>query len=325
LWLAGHFNIAYSTWNRSGFNVCQWRYLNGEDLFLSNQIIIDSAALHRQRVRAVRLNDKRAGADFLVQHAADDLSERLSAITRAFDIVVDLNSAGSAVTDRLAKSGKYDRIIQCRTQAFQQPRSDLICHDEILPFASGSVDLIVSILNLQFVDDLPGILVQIRRALKPDGLFMGAVIGGSSLRELRQAFLEAESEICGAVRARVLPFVDVRAAGSLLQRAGFALPVSDSDVWSVRYDSAFDLMRDLRVMGAVNCLNERNKAFMRRDVLMRAVEIYAQHFSDVDGRVRATFEMISFAGWAPHESQQKPLKPGSAQINLADALRSRDR
>ena len=192
--------------------------------------------------------------------------------------------------------------------------------EEALPFADGSLDLVVSALALQFVNDLPGTLIQIRRALKADGLLLAALIGGDSLTELRQAFAAAESEIEGGVSPRVAPFADVRELGALLQRAGFALPVVDSDRLTVRYNSVFALMRDLRRMGATNALNERRRSPLRRATLQRMADIYAERFADPDGRLRATFEVAWLSGWAPHERQQKPLKPGSAARRLADAL-----
>ena len=183
-----------------------------------------------------------------------------------------------------------------------------------------SLDLVVSALALQFVNDLPGALIQIRRALKPDGLLLAALIGGDSLTELRSAFAAAESEVEGGISPRVAPFADIRELGSLLQRAGFALPVVDSERVAVRYDSALALMRDLRRMGATNILHERLRTPLKRSTLERVMAIYANRFADADGRVRATFEIIWLSGWVPHESQQKPLKPGSAAQRLADAL-----
>lgn len=259
-------------------------------------------------------------ADFLVRRVADDLAERLSVITREFEIAVDLNGVGQHVADAIAASGHCEHIVQSRVGAFQDGQTSIVHRDDILPFAHGSVDLIVSALVLQFVNDLPGTLIQIRRALKADGLFMGAIMGSGTLQELRQSFLQAESEITGSAQARILPFMDVRTAGGLLQRAGFALPVADVDTLIVRYDTALDLMNDLRAMGATNCLLNRDKGGLKREVLERVVDIYAQQFSDPDGRIRATFEIISLSGWVPHESQQQPLKPGSGQVKLADVL-----
>jgi hypothetical protein len=172
------------------------------------------------------------------------------------------------------------------------------------------------------VNDLPGALVQIRRALRPDGLFMACLVGGQSLNELRAALAAAEEEILEGVSPRVAPFVDLRDLGGLLQRAGFALPVTDVDTVTVRYDHLFALAHDLRSMGATNALALRDKRGLRRTVLLRAAEIYAERFSDADGRVRATFDLVWLSGWAPHESQQKPLKPGSAKMRLADALKT---
>src|SRR6202012_544789 len=179
--------------------------------------------------------------------------------------------------------------------------------------------LVISALALQFVNDLPGALVQIRRALKPDGLFLAVLLGGETLTELRQAFAAAEAEIEGGVSPRVAPFADLRDIGGLLQRAGFALPVTDVDRVVVRYGNAFGLMQDLRRMGATNSLIERRKTPTRRATLVRMAEIYAERFADPDGRIRATFDIIWLSGWAPHESQQTPLAPGSARMRLADA------
>jgi SAM-dependent methyltransferase len=196
--------------------------------------------------------------------------------------------------------------------------------EETLPFADGSLDLVTSALALQFVNDLPGTLIQIRRALKADGLLLAALVGGESLAELREAIGAAESEIEGGISPRVAPFADVRELGALLQRAGFALPVVDSERLVVRYDSIFALMHDLRRMGATNVLHERRRKPLKRTTLRRMTEIYAERFSDADGRLRVSFEIVWLSGWAPHESQQKPLKPGSATQRLADALGTRE-
>lgn len=189
---------------------------------------------------------------------------------------------------------------------------------------NSTFDLVVSALSLQGINDLPGALVQIRRALKPDGLLLAALIGGETLTELRQSFATAESEIEGGISPRVAPFADVRDLGGLLQRAGFALPVTDADRITVRYNSAFALMQDLRRMGATNALVERRRTPLRRATLTRTAEIYAARFADGDGRVRATFDIVWLSGWAPHPGQQQPLEPGSAQARLADALGARE-
>ena len=191
---------------------------------------------------------------------------------------------------------------------------------QALPLAPESTDLIVSALALHTVNDLPGTLAQIRRALRPDGLFLACLPGGQTLHELRHAFASAEAELTGGASPRVAPFADLRDLGGLLQRAGLALPVTDTDVVTVRYASMFALMADLRAMGATSSLVQRSRRPLRRDVLMRAAAIYGEKFADGDGRVRATFELIWLSGWAPHESQQKPLRPGSAKMRLAEAL-----
>jgi SAM-dependent methyltransferase len=201
------------------------------------------------------------------------------------------------------------------------PVFGIVGDEECAPLAPACFDLAVSALALQHANDLPGVLVQIRQALKPDGLFLGCLLGGRSLNELRTALAAAETELCGGVSPRVAPFADVRDIGGLLQRAGFALPVADSEPLTVRYANMFGLMADLRAMGASNALETRLRKPTPRALFFRAAQIYAERFADPDGRVRATFELIFASGWAPHESQQKPLAPGSARMRLADALR----
>jgi SAM-dependent methyltransferase len=266
--------------------------------------IFDRSLLRARRQRAAAL-----GAEtFLIDRVADELGERLAAVLRAFDVAVDLGTPTGAVRRVLMASGKVGIV------------PPVAIDEEALPFADGSLDLVVSALSLQFVNDLPGTLIQIRRALKPDGLLLAALIGGDSLTELRQAFAAAESEVEGGVSPRVAPLADVRELGGLLQRAGFALPVVDSDRLTLRYDSVFVLMRDLRRMGATNALSERRRSPLRRATLRRMTEIYGDRFADSDGRLRATFDIVWLSAWAPHERQQKPLKPGSAARRLADAL-----
>jgi SAM-dependent methyltransferase len=211
-----------------------------------------------------------------------------------------------------------DRIVRMDRLAEHAP--DVVGDAERLPFAPESLDLAVAVLSLHWANDLPGTLAQIRRALKPDGLFLAAILGGETLTELRQSFAIAESEVTGGAAPRVAPFAEIRAVGALVQRAGFALPVIDQDRRTVRYDSAFALMRDLRATGDTSVLIERDRRPLRRSVLIRMAEVYAERFADADGRIRATFDIISLSGWVPHESQQKPLRPGSAKTRLADAL-----
>ena len=273
--------------------------------------------------RLLRLRQRRARqltpATFLLDRVATDLGERLSAVLRKFDVAVDLGTPSDAVRRVLAANNDIGIVVAAGLGG-DDDGLRISADEEALPFAEGSLDLVVSALALQFVNDLPGTLIQIRRALKPDGLLLAALIGGDSLTELRSAFAAAESEVESGISPRVAPFADVRELGGLLQRTGFALPVVDSDRVTVRYDSALALMRDLRRMGATNILHERLRTPLKRSTLERVMAIYADRFTDADGRVRATFEIIWLSGWVPHESQQKPLKPGSAAQRLADAL-----
>ena len=280
-------------------------------------LLFDRQLLRNRRRRAARLGP----ATFLIDRVAEDLSERLSVVLRRFDVAVDLGTPTDAVARLLARNQAVGTVVATDTDLLRQRAGPhVVADEEALPFRDASLDLVVSALALQFVNDLPGTLVQIRRALKPDGLFLAALIGGESLTELRQSFAAAEVEIEGGVSPRVAPFADVRSLGQLLQRAGLALPVADLDRIVVRYASPFALMDDLRHMGATNALVERRRVPLRRATLRRMAEIYADRFADADGRVRATFEIVWLSGWAPHESQQRPLRPGSATHRLADAL-----
>jgi SAM-dependent methyltransferase len=279
--------------------------------------LFDRSLLRMRQVRALLLGPE----TFLLDHVATELSERLSAVLRQFDIAVDLGTPTDAVRRAIAAIGKTGTIVAAfPDRSHGHSALHIASDEEALPFADGSLDLVVSGLALQFVNDLPGALIQIRRALKPDGLLLAALIGGESLSELRTAFAAAESEVEGGISPRVAPFADVRELGALLQRAGFALPVVDSERLVVRYDSALALMRDLRRMGATNVLSERQHTPLKRATLERLEAIYSERFADPDGRIRASFEIIWLSGWAPHDSQQKPLKPGSAARRLADAL-----
>jgi SAM-dependent methyltransferase len=251
-------------------------------------------------------------ATFLLDRVAEDMAERLHAVLREFSSAGDIGTTGDQVRNALT--------LRVRELA----RIDLPDSESVpLPFTPASIDLAVSALALQFVNDLPGVLAQIRRALKPDGLLLAAMIGGDTLTELRQSFAAAEAELEGGVSPRVAPFADLRDVGALLQRAGFALPVTDVDRVVVRYDHAFALMRDLRRMGATNVLVERRRTPTRRATLLRMAQIYGERFADPDGRIRATFDVIWLSGWAPHESQQQPLRPGSAKASLAEAVKGR--
>jgi SAM-dependent methyltransferase len=287
---------------------------------MPHPLIFDRRLLRARRVRAAA----RDPATFLVARAADDLAGRLSAVLRKFDLAVDLGTPTDAVRRTLAnRVGAIVAVDPVASQLVGE-RLAVAADEEALPFRDTSLDLVVSALALQFVNDLPGTLIQIRRALRPDGLFLAAMIGGDSLAELREAFAQAEAEVEGGVSPRVAPFADLRDLGALLQRAGFALPVTDVDRVTVRYASPLALMHDRRRMGASNALSERRRTPLRRATLRRVFEIYIERFADPDGRIRATFEIVWLSGWAPHESQQKPLAPGSAKTRLADALRTQE-
>jgi SAM-dependent methyltransferase len=281
-------------------------------------------ALHRKRLdRAAR---GFSAADFLQRRAAADLAERLETIMRDFPLAVDLSARNGAFRDALAGSDAAARVgllVEADLSSAMlagRAGSRIALDEERLPFAAESLDLMVSTLGLHWTNDVVGALIQIRRALKPDGLFLGAFLGGATLTELRQALTEAEDELWGGAGSRVSPFADSRDAAGLLQRAGFALPVADVDRVSVSYEHPLRLLADLRQMGETNVLADRHPRALTRGLLARASEIYAERFAGPDGRVAATFEIVTLTGWAPHESQQQPLAPGSAQMRLADAL-----
>jgi SAM-dependent methyltransferase len=271
-------------------------------------VLFDRALLRDRLRRAQRLGP----ATFLLERVTEDMAERLNAVLRDFKDVAEVGTAADQVAHALA--GRFERYA----------RIDLPTREsEPLAIEAQSLDLVVSALAFQFVNDLPGVLAQIRRALRPDGLLMAAMIGGDTLTELRQSFATAESELESGISPRVAPFADLRDVGALLQRAGLALPVTDVDRIVVRYDNAFGLMRDLRRMAATNILVERRRMPTRRATMLRMAEIYSERFADPDGRIRATFDIIWLSGWAPHESQPKPLKPGSAKVSLEAAVKKR--
>jgi SAM-dependent methyltransferase len=281
-------------------------------------------ALHRRR-----LDRAAAGftqADFLHRRAAEDLAERLEPIMRNFSVAVELSSRAGAFAQALARSDARERVgslIECDLSAPMlagRAGLRLVVDEERLPFAPESLNLVVSTLGLHWTNDVVGALIQIRRALAPDGLFVGSFLGGTTLTELRQSLVAAESEILGGAGSRVSPFADLSDAAGLLGRAGFALPVSDVDRVTVTYEHPLRLLADLRQMGETSVLSDRHPRPLTRALLARMSEIYVQRFGAADGRVPATFEIITLTGWAPHESQQKPLRPGSAKMRLADAL-----
>ena len=269
-------------------------------------VLFDRALLHVRQNRALR----GGAATFLLDRVADDMAERLGAVLREFSDVADLWTPGEILAKQL--HGRFRSVTHIGLQHSGQ---------ETLALRAESLDLVVSALALQFVNDLPGVFAQIRRALRPDGLLLAAMIGGDTLTELRQSFAAAEAELEGGVSPRVVPFADLRDIGALLQRAQLALPVTDVDRIVVRYDSPFALMQDLRRMGATNILVERRHMPTRRATMLRMAQIYAERFADADGRLRATFDVIWLSAWAPHEGQQKPLRPGSARASLEEAVR----
>jgi len=280
-------------------------------------VIFDRALTQRRQLRALA----QGPADFLLRVAIEELAGRLSAVQREFACALDLGGPAPLLAEALARPDREVFRVAAHP-AFGVAGHFIVADEEALPIAPASVDLVVSALALQWVNDLPGCLAQVRRALKPDGLLLACLVGGGSLAELRASFTAAEAELEGGASPRVAPFGDVRELGALMQRAGFALPVVDFETLTVRYDSMFGLMADLRAMGATNALAARSRKPLRRATLMRAAEIYAERFSDPDGRVRASFDIVWLSGWAAHESQQQPARRGSAQMSLAEALKA---
>ena len=265
--------------------------------------LFDPDTVSRNRLRASKMDNR---FQFLRAEIADRMFERLQEINRSFEKKIDLGG-------RLAAFLPAGEAESYQAQAFD---------GALVPDEAIDADFIVSNLDLHWVNDLPGVLVQMKQALRPDGLVMASMFGGETLHELRHSLLAAESEITGGVSQRIAPFADVKDLGSLLQRAGLALPVTDVDTLTLTYEHPVQLMQELRGMGETNALIGRSKNFMRRDVLFRAAEIYQRDFSREDGRILATFEVMYLTGWHPHESQQKPLKPGSGKVSLADALKA---
>lgn len=288
--------------------------------------IVDTALSLQHKRRALQQGSEGGlgGVDFLMARSAEDLAERLSTVERRFTDAATLFSLTPHAADALRISGKVERIarVEALPELLQAGEGQLAA-PETVPFEPESLDLIVSLLSLHEANDIPGMLIQIRRALRPDGLFLAALPGAGTLAELRDSLLLAEAELSDGASPRVLPFADVRDAGGLLQRAGFALPVADLETITVRYDNLFALMKDLRAMGAANALVARSRKPASLALFMRASEIYAERYADPDGRIRATFAIVWMSGWAPHASQQKPAKRGSATASLAEALKPR--
>lgn len=287
--------------------------------------IFDHELLRQRRLRALAAFEP--GSDFLVRRVAEDMADRLAVVERHFDHPVLVHGGLPHAAQQMQAAGKtteFRYIDLCEVPGVDRERQVLSDPDHV-PLQPASVDLIVSPLALHLTNDTPGVLVQMRRALKPDGLLLAATLGAGTLGELRESLLAAESELVGGANARVHPFADIRDYGGLLQRAGFALPVVDIDEIVVRYADMFALLRDLRAMGMTSILSGRSRKPLSKNVFLRAAQIYAERFSDPDGRIRASFSVIHLSGWAPHENQQKPLKPGSAKTRLADALKTPER
>lgn len=289
------------------------------------QTLFDRRLLRRRRARFAR---EVAEREFLIAHVAREIAERIDIMLRTFPRALDLGafhgllgrSVGAlpSVGEMVYAESVFDYAAQC-------PRPALVCDEDLLPFKDASFNLVVSGLALHRVNDLPGSLIQIRRALAPDGLFMAAALGARALIELRECLLEAEGEMEGGASPRVSPFGDVRAYGALLQRVGFALPVADAEDLTVVYASPRELMREVRALGGGNVLTARSKAPLPRRTLSRAEDLYRERYGTPDGKITATFQFVFMSGWAPDPSQQQPLKPGSAKQRLADALQTHER
>jgi NADH dehydrogenase [ubiquinone] 1 alpha subcomplex assembly factor 5 len=287
--------------------------------------VFDRRSVRRHRERAAAAP---RAADFLVAEAAERLADRLDDIARRFPLALDLGCRDGVLARVLRGRGGIETLLHADTAlgyARQAPAPALVAEAEALPIKSGSLDLVLSTLDLHWTNDLPGALLQLRQALKPDGLLLASLFGGETLVQLRRALMEAELAEEGGAGPRVSPFADVRDLGQLLQRAGFALPVIDSDTITVTYADALALMRDLRAMGESNAVCERRRGFTRRATLLGAGRLYAELFAGADGRIPASFEIITLTAWAPHEGQQQPLRPGSATARLATALGTTER
>lgn len=289
----------------------------------SDVMVFDRALFATRRRRAAA---GAAGHDFLLRRVTEDLTERLSIIRRNFARVLVMPAYDGSLSDALAALPSVGQVIEADLVPLGPlgHRPLVTADEEALPFSEGSLNAMLSVLSLQFVNDLPGALIQMRRALAGDGLLLGAILGGATLRELREAWIIAEDELAGGASPRVAPFADVRDVGALLQRAGFALPVVDSDTVTATYATPLDLMRDIKGMGASNSLASRRRVPTTRGLLLRAAEVYAERFALPNGRIPATFEIITLTAWAPHESQPKPLAPGSAKMRLSDVLGDKD-
>ncbi len=287
---------------------------------MSDVHVFDRQQVRRQRERAA----PGLGAhDFLLREIGERLADRLADVTRSFPLALDLGCHCGELGRLLGERGGIRRLVQCDLSprmASGAGRLVLVADEEALPFAAQSFDLVLSNLSLHWVNDLPGCLLQIRHILKEDALFLATMLGGETLIELRRCLQDAELQEEGGASPRVSPFADVRDAGALLQRAGFALPVVDVDTITVTYPDPLKLLADLRGMGETNAVAARRKTLMRRGTLLRALALYQERHADRDGRVPATFQVLTLTAWRPHASQPKPLAPGSGRVSLAETL-----
>lgn len=287
-------------------------------------IIFDRAAVRRHRERAALFP---ADTRFLHRAVQERLADRLNDVRHRFARVLDLGAGDGGLADLLAVGGQTPDIVSFDPawRFARQHGMGLVGETEALPFRAASFDLIVSALGLHWTNDLPGALLQLRHILKPDGLLLATLFGGRTLWELQEVMMQAELDVSGGAAPRVSPFADVPDCGALLQRAGLALPVVDSETLTVTYPHLFALMKDLRAMGETNAQVARQRGGSPRALFLRAAELYRERFGDADGRIPATFQLINLTGWAPAASQQQPLKRGSATARLADALGTEER
>ena len=287
--------------------------------------VFDQSALRLRQARAKKrfLDKIDASPDFLITHAAKDIAERLALVSRQFSNTIDLFGRTGAMASVMHDAENITKVSRVELPGFHTENTSFEVFEsasDLLDVGENPVDLLVSAFALHWSNDLPGTLIQLKNSIEPDGLFLGILAGPDTLNELRECLAIAESELFGGVTPRIDPFITVQAAGALMQRAGFALPVIDTETTTIRYDNMYDLINDLRAMAATNVLCAREKQKFSKKLFIRAAEIYANRFADEDGRIRATFELVFMSGWVPHQSQQNPSKPGSAAINLADAI-----
>jgi SAM-dependent methyltransferase len=292
---------------------CNWLQIGSNKAMTLPPPIFDRKLVRQRRVRSLG-----SGTRFLEDIVTAELIDRLGAINRPLRTMLIHGAASSGLKTGASKRRPAARIIA--SDLLMRPDIDLVFDDELLPLSSQSLEAFIYVLGLESTNDVPGVLAQIRQALKPDGAFLAAVLGGETLSELRQAWLTAEAALLGGATPRVAPFIHVREWGSLLQRAGFALPVVDSDRRTVRYGNILGLMQDLRELGLANAMAQKSRKPVSRRLLEAVARAYAERYAASDGRIPATFEIIYLTGWSPDESQPKPLKPGSAAVRLADAL-----